>query len=186
VSRIVAADADTAFELPSIGTSATNASTVIDTPRRRAGRPLAGIALAGVLVCGALGLTYAWRRTHMPAPPASPVFEQASAPRSLPPPEVSARTVSLSIESTPGARVSIDGRDVGPTPLEVSLPVSEAPVRVELRKDGYVTLVESVVPNVDLRLKLPLSPSPRIVRPARPRAPAPSAAVAPTPSFRPW
>jgi serine/threonine-protein kinase len=192
VSRLVAAEADAGFELPSIDTSATNTTTVIDTPGRRG--PPARIALAGVIVCSALGLAYAWRLTHAPVPPAAPVVEHAtvSAPSS-PPPDGSARTVSLYVESSTGTRVSIDGRDIGPTPLEMRIPLSETPVRLELRKDGYVTLVESVVPNVDLRLRLPLSPSPRVVRPARPRSPLPSAASGPTPSaspastsFRPW
>jgi len=75
-------------------------------------------------------------RSAKPSPPVAPppARESASAPR----PETARPTGRLLIRSTPtGARVTIDGRDAGPTPLtERNLAFGTHTVRVT--RDGYV------------------------------------------------
>ena len=73
------------------------------------------------------------RTKPTPRPPVPP--KPAGAPPAAPTPVVVA--TSLSIETRPpGARVRVDGRDVGVTPLTVS-PLSPGSHRLELQLPGY-------------------------------------------------
>jgi hypothetical protein len=45
--------------------------------------------------------------------------------------------------------------------MDLKLPKSTQPVVIELRRGGYQTLKESVVPDVDQRLRLSLALAPR-------------------------
>jgi serine/threonine-protein kinase len=73
------------------------------------------------------------RTKPTPSPRVPP--KAAGAPRPAPTPVIVA--TSLSIETRPpGARVRVDGRDVGVTPLTVT-PLDPGPHRLELQLPGY-------------------------------------------------
>jgi PEGA domain len=67
------------------------------------------------------------------------------------------------VETQPaGARVLLDGRDRGVTPLDVKLPRSASSLPLELRRSGYAPLLQTVVPDSDQRLLLSLHPRPGV------------------------
>ncbi|MBW2460702.1 MAG: PEGA domain-containing protein [Deltaproteobacteria bacterium] len=72
--------------------------------------------------------------------------------------------VSVSMSSTPaGARVEIGGLVAGETPFTTEMPVGET-VEIVLRKDGYVSGVETVTPEADQgRLRFTLERVPYVV-----------------------
>jgi hypothetical protein len=82
------------------------------------------------------------------------------------------------------AHVFVGGSDWGTTPIDVRLPRTQNPIALEVRKPGYATLAEKVVPDEDQRLVLTLSPAaaprragasdsvPKSAAPAAPAAPA--------------
>ena len=64
---------------------------------------------------------------------------------------------AVAIETRPPkATVSIGGVVKGVSPLELRLPKGHAPVTLEISRPGYQTLRETVVPDVDQRLRLTL------------------------------
>jgi serine/threonine-protein kinase len=82
---------------------------------------------------------------------------------------------TVHIETTPDkSTVVVAGTPRGQTPLDLRLPRSATPVDVELRHAGYQTLKESIVPDMDQKLRLALVPVPPQVR-----ATAPSASAGP-------
>jgi hypothetical protein len=71
----------------------------------------------------------------------------------------------------------IAGAKRGVSPLDLHLPRGEKPLIIEIRRPGFVTLEEEVIPNVNQRLKLTL------VAARGPAAPASAAAPAPYKKF---
>ena len=157
----------------------TNRSTVPSAPSGR-GRASAGVAwaTAGVGAVALLGGMWWWSRRPQPSMPAAP--SSAAAP---------SQTVDVFVDSRPtGARVRIDNRSVGHTPLRVELPRGDQAVELVLERDGFVDASESLVPNRSARLLIALTadaakpppsaaapPSPTAAKPAQPNsAPAPS------------
>jgi eukaryotic-like serine/threonine-protein kinase len=154
---------------------------------RRGGRLIAGLAVvAGLGVAiGTAGLTRArgdaavsasGTAASAAAPDASSLVGAEVAPDAAvaPAPLPVASTVTLQIESIPpGARVSLDGRDLGATPLATSVLRGDLPLALSLRHPGFLPLAASATPSSDQRLVLTLPPRSRSSPPAtagRPRA----------------
>lgn len=79
-----------------------------------------------------------------------------------------AAEVTLRIDTVPpGAHVLLQGVDKGVSPLELRVPKGTEEVAFELRRDGYLPSKERVVPDVDQRLRLPLTAIPqKVTQPA--------------------
>lgn len=191
-THVPAAETDGSVDIPVVTVeegSVLRSTTDVTGPSLEPRRPMRlGVPLAiGAVALAVLGV--AWmRRTGAGAdgaalPVAAPeptisapvVTPTATAPTVVPTDE--AAQVLLHVETTPpGARVLVDGDERGVTPADVRLSRGSTAVRLELRRDGFATLVQSVVPDVDQRLVLTLSAAGRGGRPpAKARGPAPTA-----------
>jgi len=117
------------------------------------------------------------RQASRQASPSSPGEADPPAP---PQSEPDVEHIVVHVESSPGgARVRIDGRDEGVTPLDLRLPRGKGGLKLELRREGFVTYTQSVVPDVDQKLLLSLravrgSGALPAAKPAAPAAPAKS------------
>ena len=181
VTSVPSADTDRAVELPSVD----DLPTAVDVPARPAARR-AWLTWAAGGLAGSLALGAAIALLRRPDPPAiaAPPAVTATASASLPPavtapaiaePAAPSAEVTIHVETTPpGARASIAGRDLGPTPLEARVARGSTPVDLVLRRSGFEPLSTAVTPDVDQRLVLTLRPLPASVRPAAPRATAPA------------
>ncbi len=149
-------------------------------PRREArsrGRHVAWL-LAGILMAGAAAVAADRLKPHQavdqaaprdlqptPAvapPPSEPVVGEApaegspafvaTAPAPLP------ATIDLRLETQPTKAeiVASDGRLLGATPANLSLPRSNQPVTLTLRRKGFANLVHTVVPDRDAQVVLSL------------------------------
>ena len=108
--------------------------------------------------------------TTMPTVASAAVVETAVAPSASVAP-IDA-TVALHIETTPPkAHVFVSGTDRDLSPLDVRVERGPVAVVIEIKRDGYQVLSESVVPDVDQRLRLTLLVS-QGGGPARPAASA--------------
>jgi eukaryotic-like serine/threonine-protein kinase len=91
--------------------------------------------------------------------------------------------VVVHVETKPaGARVLIAGHDRGESPLEIRIPRGSEPVPVELRRQGYTTVAQQVVPDADQKLVIGLTPVPVRGRPAARPITKPGATTAPAAS----
>jgi hypothetical protein len=98
--------------------------------------------------------------TPAPAPPPPPVVAVAEvqpAPPPAPEPPPPPATVTVRVTSKPaGAEVLIDGEVRGKTPLEVTLPMAEGEVKLEVRRAGYATKEVVFKPAADQALEVVL------------------------------
>lgn len=142
-----------------------------EAPPARSGRgPLPFVVVAVLLVAVTIGAIVFYTRSSAEPPtktatperplPASTPSASAAAP---PPATASVKPAAVVAETTlhietvpPKATVMLAGAVVGTTPMDLKMPRGTEPVVVELRAQGYQTLRESVVPDVDQRLKLSL------------------------------
>ena len=147
--------------------------------------PLRAVLLFALVTAGVVFVVAATRGREAGPPPSSP----SSAP---PPPTVTSAEPAPPIEPSPlvlvhvesqptGARVSVDGKDSGETPLDLRLPRGATSVRLDLHKKGYESATQTVVPDADQKLLLALARPPQ-GRPAPP-PPRPST-TASAPGFR--
>jgi len=82
------------------------------------------------------------------------------------------------VETRPtGATVVLDGAERGTTPIDVRIPRGDRTIALELRRTGFVTLKQPLVPDADQRVLLDLQPRPGPDR--RASAPAASASASP-------
>ena len=149
---------------PSSARDPPSTSDVIATePSKRGSRRLLPLAIGAAVVVALVSL---WVQRRAPVPVEGPLAttaapEPAAAPATLPEPAPAA--VILHVETTPsGARLVIDGQDRGTTPADVSIARGREPVRLEILRQGFAPLTQSVVPDVDQRLVLGLSPLGRV------------------------
>jgi eukaryotic-like serine/threonine-protein kinase len=117
--------------------------------RGKAQRSMLGWWLTGALLAGTAAIM---AYVLIPREPPRPVVV------ALPPaPKPAAPTLALNVSSTPtGARVVVDGKEVGTTPLSVTLPVTGKKARVELALTGYLPIAKDVVLDGDRSLELDL------------------------------
>lgn len=186
-----------AVTTPAIRPADTAGPRAPDAPARTRPRRLL-IGLAAVAALGAGGLLLApWGERPPPSSRGSGATTVASVPSDedamLPPadsqreaeepqasdsqPEQRAARdpspmVAFTIDTDPdGARVWVGGEERARTPAVLSLPRSEEPVEVTVRRPGYREASIQIVPNADGRMEVPLRRRRRPTRPARP-APA--------------
>lgn len=174
VEELPTAETDGSVEIPvAIDEAMTeHAASVEAVPRaeRRSRAPIF-VALAA-LIAGAIGV-YAFMRhreptvaASIPATTSAPAIAASSAPA---PSATAAASVAVRVESTPdGANVFVSGRALGTTPYVLDAPKSDDAFEIEVRKDGFVTQRESIVPNVEQRVRLTLPAAPR-AQTARPQ-----------------
>ena len=143
-------------------------------PAKRRAWPMAALLLAGVVV-GAVAAASAAAHFNSEPPatsqsvaadiPPVPVDSKPNASpdttsTSTPSAQAALEQIVLDVETTPqNARVIIDGVDRGASPAKIELARSDAKIRVQLRRDGYRPLDQTVVPNVDQKLVLTLVPA---------------------------
>jgi len=146
---------------------------------------------------------------HPAAPPAPTTIEEpqpsasTAAPASADAPALPSSTttspppivvVRMHVESKPpGARVIVAGQDRGQTPLDVHLPYGKKPLTVEIQRQGYAAIVQSVTPDADQKVIVALTRDRRANKssststasaPPAPPPPAPSPTPTATASFR--
>jgi serine/threonine-protein kinase len=142
-------------------------------PRRASRAVVLGAGIGGVLLLGIVGLAASYARAPDPKP--KPVAQGSAAPTAAmtadPMPALPAATpvavaaaipseVVIRIEtSPPKAHVFLAGEDRGVSPVDLRLARGTEVTALEIRRDGYVTQVEKVTPEMDQKLKLTLVPA---------------------------
>jgi serine/threonine-protein kinase len=181
---------DDAMDLPSVAEAeggatkltATGHSTAADRVgrRTRVGQwALVVLVSAGLLFFAGVELQRKPRAADAPAPSAA---TSASSPTAPVPSTVAsaapaASTVQVSVHvdtKPPGAHVLVGGAELGVTPTDLRLPQGATPLSLQLRRSGYQTLVQQLVPDSDQRLLLSLEPVRSAPPSPRPAAPQPS------------
>jgi len=190
ITNVPMAEVDISVSLP--GVASQNAKVDPTTPfsvqskaRGRDGWPVAWtVAVAAAVLLGVgvgLGVAFGGGSdgtapvAAAPAPETTPVEPPSVEPAAEIPPEatedpIAPTEVTLSVISTPtGALVTIEGEERGETPLDVTLPIGEAPVAVRIGHDGYAPATQRFVPDGDGRIDAVLEalavPTPRESRP---------------------
>jgi serine/threonine-protein kinase len=183
LSHVPTGDTDLHVEVPvAPEVAVTHADPGRAARRWRAAAVLVAAVLALLVGTAVIVLVVARpRATPVPAPPSGE-------------PPVSRVTLDASIDEVflhletkpPGARVLIGGEDRGETPLDVLVARGAAPLTLELRRQGYVTATQQLVPDADQKIFVGLTPVIVHGRPAaRPGRPAhPTATGSAVPGFR--
>ncbi len=167
VSYVPAGEVEEKVRVPGVPEAPFSARSEAPTPSRSAtSRPRLRTVVLGLAVgLGLVGAAAAALRPPMPPPESNaPAEPDASGAASA------AAKVLVHVESQPsGANVLANGRDEGTTPLDLRLDRDTAAVTLELRKSGFASVFQPVVPDADQKLLLSLQPAPR----TRPHTPAP-------------
>jgi len=121
-------------------------------------------AVAVLIAAGASIAGWRWAGSKPPSPPA-PISAAAPAPRPIAAPS---RVVTLLVEGTDGAEVSIDGKVVGLVPCTVTLPRGSGARALTLRRSGYKTFTGEVTTERDVNLHVVLLAQPKRAARARP------------------
>jgi serine/threonine-protein kinase len=139
-------------------------------------RPPASNGLVGILAGAALavaavfvGLVLVFRGPRSPEPPVDPAASTASTLTPAPGPTApgSPAEIIVHVDTKPsGARVVVAGEDRGETPLDLHVARGAAPMSVEVRRQGYVTIAQTVTPDADQKVLIALTPVPNRGRPA--------------------
>jgi serine/threonine-protein kinase len=169
VEELPTAETDGSVEIPiAIDEAMTEHAASVEAPPRveRRSRAPMFIALAAVAL-GALGVFFYVRHREPAAAPmtaattaSAPAISASSAPA---PSTTAAASVAVRVESTPdGASVFAFGRVAGTTPYVLDVPKSDEAFEIEVRKDGFVTQKESIVPNMEQRVRLTLPAASRV------------------------
>ena len=197
ISRLPAPEVDLGVEVPMVPTVVLTGVSLDAQPAHSTARSLDAAApgrasrrlLSAVAIVGATAgiVTAGWfaiasRATAKPAGAAAAGPALVEAPALLQNPAAaasnaaSAASVDVAITTTPpGARVLIAGHEEGVTPTHVSVPRGDGPIDVDIELDGFSAHAEHVVPNVDQRLSISLTPSPRSSQKRSPPSTASSA-----------
>jgi serine/threonine-protein kinase len=165
------AEVDVDVELPTVAhhSEPNRPGDGVREPRRVA---LLAIPLVAALALASLLFLYAGR-----GPAAADV---APVPAVAAPADVDVRIAS----EPAGARVLVAGVERGLTPLQLSIPRGDAPVRVRLELEGHAPVEEDVVPDVARSVRLvmpalPSAPEPAPIAPVARRRPRPQVSEAP-------
>jgi serine/threonine-protein kinase len=192
VSHVPASEADEAVEMPGMPampdespTSVERPTTTDPQPPRRRLATRSTRVFVGVASAALIATAFTWGLSRAPSPP-PPLLASASLgasplPSSAPPPSV-ATDVVVHLDTRPsGATVLVDGSERGATPIDLRIPRGDRALALVLRRTGFLTLEQTLVPDADQKVLLDLQP-----RPASNRRPsAPSASPAST-SANPW
>ncbi|MEO8550131.1 MAG: serine/threonine-protein kinase [Kofleriaceae bacterium] len=154
LDSIPAGDVDESVEVPQM----TEHSATLPQPAVKRRWPYAFAALA-LVAAGALAV-YAFQlgRPAAPAPAPAPIAVQPAPP---PPPPSAPAGIALKIDSLPsGARLALDGAEVGTTPFELRLDAARG-VKLDLALDGYAPLHQEVAIDQDQNLLISLVATPK-------------------------
>ena len=175
LSHIPPAETDGSVDIPIADDGSVIRSTsdlhTIEPASRDPRRWLVPLAVAAVGAAAVVATAWTQRapipRDEPPAVAAPPASIPAPAPAVEAPPT----EIVLHVETKPpGARVSIAGEERGTTPADVRIARGTAAVELLIEREGFAPITQHVVPDVDQRLVLGMSPAAR----GRPR-PAPKA-----------
>lgn len=149
------------------------------TPQKRAPIAIIGGAASAVLVV-AIAVLFGTRKSPTPSPTTDPIASATPTASAEPSSSVVvSATVLVHIEADPApAHVFVGGEDRGVTPLDLDLPRGDQPVLIEVKRDGFRTVEERIVPAIDQRLHVALVQA-NTSGPARVAHPQPQ--VKPTP-----
>ena len=177
ITQVPASEIDQSFELESAVVRVV--SRLTSTSRAL---PLAGlVALLAAVLALVVGVVW-WRggasisrSPSVVVPPVAATGASASQPAVVAPASLPAE-VLVRVETTPpGALLTVDGVARGRSPTEVRLPRSSRPTTFELAREGHVTVRESVIPDVDHRLRVSLLKAPKAAKRRGPRPSPPPA-----------
>jgi hypothetical protein len=147
-------EADDSDDIPVVAATGDETNASVTSSPRMASRSRWPVALSIALAAGVFGVI-AWRYT-------APHARVETAAPATPPPAPSAltpATVRLTVESDPpGAKVTVDGADKGPTPAIVTFTREGAKHTLVVHKDGFDDAREDVSADVDQKLKYSLKP----------------------------
>jgi len=171
-TRIPVNDADPSVELRDITEMASSVRSNETGERPKARRRLLapGLALFALLAAAAgwkFGLarsTESSRPTPDPSAVAVTAPLASATPPAAPPvaPAPAATSVELSVSTKPaGAKVLLDGKLEGATPLVLALPPSTSSVKLEVRRDGFETVEKQIQLDHAQSFDLTLTPLPR-------------------------
>jgi serine/threonine protein kinase len=169
VTHIPVGEVDENVELPSIAVEMRPEVMATDARvENRSGPPRATVGALAIAAAILLAvLAFVWRSAPGEAAPGASTRAGVSA---APPPVAAAPSASstaseapaeitLHIETQPvGAHVLLDNVDRGATPLDVKVRRGSSTLSLELKRPGYLPLVQSIVPDADQRLVLSLRP----------------------------
>jgi serine/threonine-protein kinase len=170
-------------------TAAAAAAEVGDLPIRRKTGLVVGVvsALLITFAVAAVVLTRKAPPPVVPAPlvvaPVPVVAPKAEPPRPVEPPKPASHTMSINTEPG-GVEVFRGAERLGVTPCDISLPASETPVELTLKKKGYKDQQLRVLPDRDHDFVADLLAAPThhgATKPARPSAPAVAKPAEPAP-----
>lgn len=143
-------------------------------PRKRPPYAIMAALGAGALLLAGMALIVAARSTRPSQAASNPSTELAQgasaaasasvepgSASSAPAAPVAPAEVVVHVETTPpSAHVRVAGEDKGTSPLDLRLPRSTQAVAIDVVRDGFKPARESLVPDVDQRLKLTLVAAP--------------------------
>jgi serine/threonine-protein kinase len=181
VEELPTAETDGSVEIPvAIDEAMTEHAASVEAPPRAERRSRVPIFAALVaLIAAGLGVVVVMRHHEaavapLPSATSAPAIAASSAP-ALSTTATVAASVAVRVESTPdGASVFAFGRVAGTTPYVLDVPKSDQAFEIEVRKDGFVTQKESIVPNMEQRVRLTLPAAAHAVRPQSTVKPATS------------
>jgi serine/threonine-protein kinase len=128
------------------------------------------LALAGIAAIAAAVIV---GKGDKPAAPTATVAQAPVAPPAPAPPAPVPETGKLEIETIPsGATVRVDNRDVGSTPIEVTLPHGRHKLHVELASYTAIDADQDVHTSERTTTVITLVPAPKTAVKGRPTAPA--------------
>lgn len=173
VMRLPEVEADRSIESLS---AVASAAGVASRSKGSGRRVLPLVAVAAIVVAAAAGATIVLQSGTGGAAGPTPLVERAPAAVDTGPAGGAAadahieaalsdagaqRFVVVQVDTTPdGADVFVDGTLRGVTPLSLRLDRGASPVELELRRAGYRSTVERVIPDVDQRLRFALRRGP--------------------------
>jgi serine/threonine protein kinase len=170
-----------ATEVQSSSSLLSGTSSALGHPRPRKTGIVAGAVVVAAVAAGAIVLV-SRPSAHLPSPATSSITS-AAAP--LPAPSASGEAMTapsqaaapqdvvVRVETRPsGAIVSIDGNDMGATPVDLRLPQGTQRVPIALRRPGFASTGDTIVPDRDQTLRLDLAPGPAAARPTPTARPA--------------
>jgi eukaryotic-like serine/threonine-protein kinase len=178
VTTVPIAEVDENVELQLAGPTRDEASAHFLTSERTGARRfprrawLLGATAAGAIVIGSTALLTTGDSRSADALGVARTSSTSAANTFVP---ALPQRVTITISSEPaGARVTIAGTDRGSTPLTVALDSSTAPVKIELLREEFRPVVETIVPDRDQRVRVLLVREERAVERVKTKRAAPS------------
>ncbi|HKA89330.1 MAG TPA: serine/threonine-protein kinase [Haliangiales bacterium] len=148
---------------------------------QRLGTAFLWLGAVGAVVAGvAVAVPRMLRRVPPPAPPPELRVAPPPAPPPAPEPKPAPRPIKAHVTSVPdGAKVLWGDVDMGVTPVDIEVPVSDDKIQLTLRRDGYEDSKPAFFPTRDQDVKVILTKRVEAAKPVRrpkpvkPSAPAP-------------